>query len=159
VVGGVNFDLAGLMRGKFGLGYVNRNYDSALYHDASGLSVEADVEFFPSPLTTIGIGLGRTVEDTSIASTSSFFENRIQLRVNHELLQNLLLNGAVEYRRQIYQDSPNRNNFYQATAGATYLSSRSISLNGSVNYLRRTTSGFSSGFDEFRFQIGITFKR
>ncbi|MEO6218224.1 MAG: outer membrane beta-barrel protein [Sphingomonas sp.] len=159
IVGGVNFDLAGLMRGKLGAGYVNRNYTSALYHDASGLSVEADVEFFPSALTTIGIGLGRTVEDTSIAATSSFFENRIQLRINHELLQNLLLNGAVEYRRQIYQNSPNRNNFYQATAGATYLSSRAISLNGSLNYLRRTTSGFSSGFNEFRVQVGVTFKR
>ncbi len=159
VVGGLNFDLAGLMRGKFGLGYVNRNYDSPLYRDASGLSVEADVEFFPSPLTTIGIGLGRTVEDTSIANTSSFFENRVQLRINHELLQNLLLNGAVEYRRQTYQNSPDRNNFYQATAGATYLSSRSITLNGSLNYLRRTTSGFSNGFNEFRGQLGITFRR
>lgn len=161
LVGGLNFDLAGLVRGKIGLGYTQRDYHSPAYRDVGGVSVEALVEYFPTDLTTVGLRLGRTIEDASISNTSAYWQNRAQLRVDHELLNNLVLSAIGEYTRQSYIDSVTPGNKYYRVSGlGRYLASRFVTLNASVSYLRRTADNTpTANYNEFRGQIGITFRR
>jgi hypothetical protein len=159
-IGGVNFDLAGLVRGKIGVGYIDRDFHSPLYHDAHGFSAESLIEYFPSPLTTLGLVLSRTLQDTSVSTTGAYFENRVTARVDHELLNNLIVSGAGEFRRQTYVDSPVHTNYYRALASTRYLVSRFFNLNGSISYLYRGSYALGSGqFSEVRAQIGVTARR
>lgn len=161
VVGGVNFDLAGLMRGKLGAGYIKRDYDSPLYKDADGVSVEGQVEFFPTPLTTVGVAVARTLRDTNLAlNTGAFFDNSVTARVDHELLVNLLLGATGEYRRQVYLGTPTRADYYRAGGTATYMANRFVVLRGELGWQRRTVNDNPNNrFSEFRGELSITFRR
>ncbi|PZU15051.1 MAG: hypothetical protein DI606_00300 [Sphingobium sp.] len=161
IVGGFNFDLAGLMRGKLGAGYIERDYDSPLYKDAHGVSVEGQVEFFPTELTTVGVAVARTLRDTNLAfNTGAFFDNSVTARVDHELLVNLLLGASGEYRHQVYLGTPTRADYYRASGTATYFANRSIVLRGEAGWQRRTINDNATNrFSEFRGELSITFRR
>ncbi|MET0241523.1 MAG: outer membrane beta-barrel protein [Sphingobium sp.] len=161
IIGGVNFDLAGFMRGKIGVGYINRDYDSVIYKDADGLSAEALIEFFPTELTTVGIGVSRTLQDTAISGNSgAFFDNAFKLTVDHELLVNLLLGASGEYRRQIYSEPTRKANFYRLGGSATYFARRELAFKGLLQFQRRTNDASANGsFNEFRAELSVVFRR
>jgi hypothetical protein len=158
VIGGVNFDIPGSMRGRVGAGYVSREYKGATYSDVSGLSAEAQVEFFPSQLTTVTVGAARIIEDASINNNGAFFDNRFLVGVDHELLYNLIVGGRVEYRHQTYDGSSEKANFYGALANARYMVSPFVWLTGNASYGKRDAS-VGDGYRELRFMLGVRVQR
>lgn len=161
ILGGLNFDLAGLMRGTVGVGYAKRNFRSPLYRNVSGLSLEGKLEYFPSELTTITVAARRVLEDSSIGTNSAFFDNRALMQVDHELLQNLIVSGFGEFSRQNYLDSPLKADIYRIGSSADYLASPSMRFNARLAYTHRSVNQQALGndFNEVLGQIGVTFKR
>lgn len=161
LIGGMNLDLAGFLRGTIGLGYVRRDFKSSAFQQVSGISAEARVQYFYSELTTFSLAARRTIEDSSIASTSAFFDNRVTVRVDHELLRNLLLNATADYSRQNYIGTIANNSVYRVSTGARYLLNHEISFEGLASYGGQSVSQVNLGrkFDEFRAQAGIVIKR
>lgn len=160
-IAGLSLDISGFFRGVVGVGYTRRDYRSPLYKDASGLSAEARIEYFPTELTTVTINLRRVLEDSNIGIASAFFDNRAGLRVDHELLRNLLLNTGLERARQTYVGSPARDDIWRVRAGARYLSSRTLTLDGLISYGNRQRRGEVSDFRvrELAGLISVTFRR
>lgn len=161
ILGGLNMDLAGFLRGTVGIGYVWRDYKAPIFKDVKGFSAEAKVEYFFSPLTTFTLAARRVVEDSSIGDSNAFFDNRVALRVDHELLRNLILNAQVDVAHQTYVDSPQKSDIYRISAGARYLSSDTLNLNFQIFYNGRDSSIAGTGrkYDEIRFQAGIVLQR
>jgi hypothetical protein len=159
VLGGVNFDLAGFMRGQVGVGYVRRNYDAAIYKDVSGLSAEALVEFFPTNLTTLSLRAGRTVEDASVSNSGAYFDTYVRAGADHEFLANLIGGVTAEYRHQTQEGTAPNNDFYGAYTNLRYFSSRFFSLFTNAAWIRRTTNGGGPNFSEVRAVVGITLQR
>ena len=153
-IGGANFDLASLIRGTVGIGYVWRDYRSVQFRDVSGVSVEAQVEWFPTELTTITGRLSRLIEDSSIGNNAAYFNNLALARVDHELLRNMIVSVGAEYSQQDYIDSNLSADTYRFSLSARYLSSRRVSLRGTVSYAGRTVdnvgTAFGGGFKEAR---------
>lgn len=161
LLGGTNFDLAGVVRGKLGVGYIQRNYDASRYKDAKGVSVEAEVEYFPSELTTIGLRLGRTLEDTNISNSAAFFSNRAEVRVDREARDNIVVSGLFQYINQKYVGTRLTSNYYGPTGMVRYLVSRFITVNASTSYYRRSSSGSvdNNKYEELRGQLTLTYRR
>jgi len=160
-IAGSNFDLSALVRGTIGAGYIRRDYNSPLYKDVDGLSVEAKVEYFPTELTTYGLGLRRVIEDSNIGDTNAYFDNRASLRVDHELLRNLILNAIAEYAQQDFISSTRKTTFYRGSAGARYFLNRLLGLQLQLSYIKRDTTGDGLGqqFNEFRGQLTLVAQR
>ncbi len=137
IIGGFNFDLAGLLRGTIGAGYVRRDFRSSSYKNTGGFSAEARVEFFPTYLTTVTVQAKRLLEDSNINQTTAFFNNTFSVRADHELLQNLILNAEAEVQYQDYIQSPRRNWVYQLSTGGRYLIDNRFSLRLSTQYTER----------------------
>jgi hypothetical protein len=161
VIGGFNFDLSGLLRGTFGVGYTRRDFRSGLYNDVDGLSLEGKLEYFPSELTTVTLAARRVIEDSNLGSTNAFFDNRASLRVDHELRRNILLSLGGEIARQDYVDSAAKVDIYRITGNSVFMSSNWLSFNFSMAYTGRTTNSTITGlgFNELRGQLGVTLKR
>ncbi|WP_336966217.1 outer membrane beta-barrel protein [Sphingobium aquiterrae] len=161
IIGGVNFDLSALMRGTIGVGYIRRSYDSPLYRNVDGFSAEAKVEYFPTELTTVTLAARRTIEDSFITTTSGYFDNRASLRIDHELLRNLILSAMGEYAKQDYIGSKQKVDVYRITGSGTYLASNWMSFSLNLAYTGRSANDIALGqdFNEFRGQVGVTFKR
>jgi len=160
-VAGLSLDLAAKIRGSVSVGYLNRNYRSPLYSDVSGLTLNAKAEYFPSQLTTVSLSARREVEDAIFAGTGGYFNTGATLRVDHELLRNLILNAAADYERDTYRGVVAKATIIRATAGAEYFVNNLFGLNGSVYYARRRSDAAQIGptLREIRFLVGVTLHR
>ncbi len=160
ILGGVNFDLSSLMRGTIGLGYVNRDYRSGLYDDVNGLSLEGQLEYFPSELTTITATARRILADSTISSVNAYFDNRFSLRVDHELLRNLILNATGEVSRQNYLNSPINSTNYRISSGGRYLINHRFGIQMNLAYLSRDRNDVNVGnkFNEFSGLITLVYQ-
>ncbi|PSJ38275.1 outer membrane beta-barrel protein [Allosphingosinicella deserti] len=161
LIAGVNMDLSALMRGSVGVGYTHRDYDNALYPNEGGLSVEAQVEYFLSELTTVSVRAQRTIEDSNLSTIGSFYNNRLQLRVDHELLRNLILNASADYAHQDYIRSDRSNDVYRIGGGAQFLMSPIMSTRLRLDYAKRDRdgTGFQGSLNEFRADVSLVFQR
>lgn len=160
-VAGVSFDLGALVRGTMSVGYVNRDFKAPNFRDISGLSLGAQIEYFPTELTTVTVGLRREAEDANLTGSSGYFANGLGLRVDHELLRNLLLNVATETQIDQYVGLPGSIKIFRASGGARYFLNNSVSLTGDLRYAQRNSNVPSIGADisERRATIGIVVQR
>jgi len=161
VIGGASFDLSALIRGGIGVGYVSRRYDAPIYRDISGLSAEARVEYFPTQLTTVGFNIRRTIQDSAFGTSSGFFATAAALRVDHELLRNLLLNAQVGYEQDDFVNQDSRSKIVRYSVGGRYLLNRNFGFGlvvGRDNRSARGTVGLQA-FDETRALLSIVLQR
>lgn len=162
ILGGVNLDLAGLLRGSLGVGFTNRSFDAPTrYKKLNSLTAEAKLEYFPSELTTLTFLASRTIEDSNIIDTTGYYDNRVSAKVDHEVMRNMILSAMAEYSHQNYIGTDFVNDVYGVRAGARYLANRTLSFNSTLSYTNRNRSGGPLGadFDELRFLAGITLQR
>jgi hypothetical protein len=158
---GVNLDLSQLLRGSVGVGYTWRNYDAPIYEDIDGFSVETKLEYFPTQLTTFTLNLRRTLLDSNLGSSQTFFDNRASLRVDHALLRNLILTAEGQYGVQDYFGSDVKAKIFSVFGGVDYALSRSISLNAFLRFRNRerSTLGLDTQYREFQGAIGLILRR
>jgi hypothetical protein len=138
LLGGVNVDIAGQVRGTIGVGYSIRNYDSHLYRDIRGLSAEIDVDTFPTSRLTIGMNAQRRIQDSARGNLRPSFNTSIGLHADYELLRNFILSGATNYSHQRTSGDA-----YGASASGRFLASRRVSLRSTVRYNRRSAGSVS----------------
>lgn len=161
IIGGVNVDIAGLMRGSIGVGHSRRDYSALSYEDVSALSVQARMEFFPSPLTTVTISAQRLVQDAALGNVSAYRDTRGGLRVDHALLRNLLLSVAGTWARQTLLEDQRGTRLFFTTGSAFYQSSRTFGLGMTVQYNRAQpyARSFGIGSDELIAMLRVSLRR
>jgi hypothetical protein len=154
---GINVDLSSLLRGTVSVGYLNRDYDSSVYKNVSGIAAEAEVEYFYSELTNFTLNASRTIQDTTLGGIGAYFDNRVSGRVDHELLRNLILTAGSAYTYQTYVYTTSKNQVFRADAGARYLATRLYNLETNLSYTKRTETGRANGrnFNEFRALVSV----
>lgn len=156
---GANVDIAGRIRGTFGLGYSIRDYDAAVYDTVRGLSIESRLQVFPLRRLTVTLAGERTIEDASQARVP-FWSTRFNLRGDYEVLRNLIINANADYSRQTYRGIPLSSSVYRAEVGGRYLASRRVVLRGSLNYSHRSSNDpqVLAGANEARVEAGIAYQ-
>lgn len=152
VIAGTTFDLTSLIRGSIGVGYLDRSFQAGIYQGMSGLTFEGKIEYFPSQLTTIGITFRRQAEDSTIAGSSGYYNTGGSLRIDHELLRNLLLDATLDYEIDDYLGVESQAKVIRTSGEARYMLNRNITLGGNVGYGKRSSTGVPNGniFSETR---------
>lgn len=149
VLGGINVDIAGQIRGTIGVGYSIRDYKSSLYPTIRGLSAEINFDTFPTRRLTIGMTARRTIEDSVRGSLDPAFDTRVGLHADYELLRNLILSGTGDYSHR-----PRSGDTYGASASGRFLASRRLSLRSTVSYTHRNFDSVS----EARVEAGVAYQ-
>lgn len=149
VLAGANFDLSNVMRGEIGLGYLKQRYDDARLEDNDGFGARAQVEWFPSELTTITVAGSRTIEESGIPGTAGYLSTNLSARVDHELMRNVIISAGVNRGTDEYSGR----NIAAARAfdredtrtglelSGTYLFNRNLGLTVGYNHTNQETSG------------------
>ena len=144
VYGGANFELSALLRGEIGMGYMKQNYKDPTQKDVSGFGARALVEWFPADLTTVTLSGSRSIKDSAALKVTSYISNSISLRLDHELLRNLILGGNIGSTTDDYQGSTRQDKVMTAGVRGTYLINRNVGLTAGYAYEKRTTSGLAA---------------
>ena len=158
---GADFDISALVRGAVGVGYADRQYATPVFTDISGVILGAKVEYFTTPLATVTVAGSRVVEDSAFIHSGGFFNNSVALKLDYEVLRNLLINGAVGYEEDDYQGLDRTDRIPNATLGARYFVDRNWGIAITGNYGRRESSGtFSSpSFDVTSVFVSLIIQR
>jgi hypothetical protein len=163
VLAGADFDLTALVRGEIGGGYVDREYASAFYGSISGFAVRGQVEYFPTQLTTLTLNVSRSIQDAVIPNSGGYFSNLIGVKVDHELLRNLILNAAATYEYDDYNQVDRHDAITNFKVGFEYLLSRGVGINASYSYAQRDSHApatlIGPQFSTNRLFIGLVLQR
>ncbi len=147
VVAGASFELGASSRGELAVGYIEQDFDNPTYNDFSGFGARAQLEWFVSELTTVTAAAGRTVEDAANPGVGGFLSTNGNMRIDHELLRNVVLSGQLIYGRDEYEDIDREDRRTGAILGATYFLNRNLGLNLSASTLDTSSSGANADID------------
>lgn len=140
-IGGISLDLTALLRGRIGIGYMTRDYHADIYRNVEGFAAEAQIEYFPSSLTTVTLTARRRVDDATLIEAGGYFSTAATLRVDHELLRNLILNLQTNYEIGDYKGVDSKAKIFQLSGGGRYLISRATSFGFNLSYGERREDG------------------
>lgn len=157
---GISFDLAGSVRGAIGLGYTGRRYRSGFYPYVSGLSGQAEVDVFISPLTTFKLIGQRIVQEATLGNIYAYIDTRANVSVDHALRRNIIITPFFEIADQQNIGSDSGRSYVRAGGYVTYQMNRNLGLRCDLGYSRVTSRPFSqiNGFSEFAGTMAITFR-
>lgn len=160
LLAGASFDLTAFLRGSVGVGYLDRDFTAPIYKDVKGLSFEAQIEYFPTSLTTISATLRRIVEDSTQTGSSGYYNTGGSLRIDHELLRTLLLTALIDYEVDDYRGIASEAKIFRGSVGARYILNRNVAVNFELSYGDRDSSGIAVGpeFSEKRGRLSFLFQ-
>jgi hypothetical protein len=154
---GVDWLISGVLTGDLYATYRSRSYADPRLPDTDGWGLGGGLTWMPTTLTTVRGSITTDIQDTTQSTASGYLRTLYSVRVDHELLRNLQLNGQVSYSKNDYQLLPDappgaraEDTMWLYNVGATYFVNRWMWISASYDY-----SDFSSNvdFDDFESNI------
>lgn len=145
VLVGADFDLSNLLRGKAGLGYTNQDYDGASFSSVGGLAVNAEIEWFPSELTTANVRVAREVRETGFLIASGVEAESVVMGVDHELRRNIIVSASAGWERDDYASFDRTDERLSFNLGGRHQLNRHLGWGVSYRYAEQDTSGAEPG--------------
>jgi hypothetical protein len=143
---GARILITDLLLGEIAVGVEHTEFDEPTFDPITTPQVFGSLIWNPTLLTSVILNAQRTEEPTTAAGASSRVVSAAGLRVEHELLRNLLLYGQAGYRNDDYEDIDRTDHRFTAGVGGDFLLDRNFSFFASYDFETRTSDG---GDDEF----------
>lgn len=144
---GAAMDFGGLITGEMFAGYAEQYYRDDRLETISGPDVGVRMRWDASPLTTFRFEARTSVNETTLSGSSGSLDTRVRLLADHELLRNVLLNGAVGYSRVDYRQVSRVDDYFDVTVGARYLFNQNFSADVSYAFVDRESTITSESYD------------
>lgn len=155
---GVRGELSPLIRGQLAAGVLHQNFRSPLVRDVTGLALSSRVEWLPTELTTVTVSGERSLQTSALRDDLNYIITSFDLRVDHELLRNLLLLAQARYATADYRSSTRVDELYSIGSGADYFISRNIRSTLRLTASKRTSSGsIRPNFNDFVATVGASY--
>jgi hypothetical protein len=145
VDGGANFDLTHLLRGEIQLGYLSQTYASPLFNPIDGLSGKAQLEWFPTELTTVTLVASRSVGQAVVVGSAGYLTSDGSLRVDHELLRNLIVSADGWVGRDQYNGINRSDTRSGVDLSADWLITRHVGVTFAYSYAGQASEGVAAG--------------
>jgi hypothetical protein len=153
---GANFEITALTRGEIGVGYIRQQFKNGAFSDISGFGARAQVEWFPTQLTTVTFTGSRTIEDAGIIGASGYLSTNLGIQADHELLRNVIITGQAGYGNDEYKGIDRNDKRYTAGLSATYLLNRKVGVTVGYSYFKQNSGGAAGSGDFDVNKIGAT---
>ena len=150
---GSDFELQSLLRGVIGVGVFNSDFDDPSIGEVEGFSVDGNLQWFVTQLTTVSFGAGREVIDPGLIQTAAAIRTSGSVRADHELRRNLLISGEARYTEFEFENINRADDRWDLRAGATWKVNRNVWVNGS--YQLTDQSSNVQDFTDNRLLIGL----
>lgn len=142
IAAGTQLNLGNLITGEIHLGYQNQDYDDARLNSASGLYLGASVLWNVTQLTSIKFTANRSLQETILIGSSSFWDTELRVTAEHELLRNILITAGLGLSLEDYQGINRSETLYSANVGARWRFTQAYSV-GISGLIQHRSSNFS----------------
>jgi hypothetical protein len=145
LLAGLSFEFTDLLRGEVAVGYISQNFRSGGIRDFSGLGGRAQIEYFPTRLTTVVFEASRSLQDAGNPLAPSYRRTRVGLRVDHELYRYVVVSAFADYETDRFQLPSRTERRPHAGVSGQYLVNRHATLFARFDHLRVTTRPIEIG--------------
>jgi hypothetical protein len=144
---GANFLITDIMRAEVALGVQHTEFDDSSFDSTTNPTFDGELIWNVTQLTSI-IGTALYTEDlTNQSGASSKRVLGAGVRLEQEVLSNLLLFGEVGYRNDNYKDVDRKDNRFLAGLGGEYLLNSNVSFFAEYGFEHRQSD--SATVDDF----------
>jgi hypothetical protein len=150
---GVDVNFTDLLFGEAFAGYREEYFDDSAFDTESGLNYGIGLTWLPTQLTTVNLTGGSDFQPTTNEDASSNYQTTIGLRVDHELLRNVLVGVEGGYVRSDFENTNVTDNRYDAGADITYLINRHFSVGAAYGFTTRNSEDEEEEFDRNVFSL------
>ena len=150
---GTDFELRNLLRGDIGVGAFQSEYDDPTIDDVDGLSVDGNLQWFATQLTTVSFGAGSGVIDPGIIQSNAAVRTNVSARADHELRRNVILTGEARFTNFDYENIDRNDDRWSLRAAATWKLNPNIWVDGSYELTDQSSN--VQDFSENRLLIGL----
>ena len=158
---GVNFELAAPFRGEIAVGSFQDERDAPIYDDTDGLSVAANVQWFPTELTTVTFDAFSGAVDPGLINSATAIASNYGVRVDHELYRNVLLFGALRAENISFEGITidRDDDALTGLVGAAWKLNRNAHLEAQYSVRSQDSSGLNAGpdLDQNVLSVGVRF--
>jgi len=160
VLAGISFEFTDLLRGEVAVGYINQNFESSGIRDFSGFGGRAQIEYFPTRLTTVVFDASRTLQDAGNPLAPSYRRTRVGLRVDHELYRYVVVSAFADYESNRFQLPSRTERRPHIGLSGQYLANRHVTLFTRFDHLRVTTrpAGIGRRLTDNVISVGVLLK-
>lgn len=151
---GTEIDLTGLLFGEFFAGWSLQEFDESQFDSENGFDYGVNLTWNPTQLTTLRLAGSGGFAPSDVGSSN--LESRIALRVDHELLRNLLIGSEIAYERDDFQDTNRTDNTVDVGPNITYLINRYLSLGAGYTFTKRDSDQSNREFDRHLITVRVT---
>lgn len=102
------------------LGYLNQDYDDPRFSDVSAPDFGASLDWRAAPRTTVSVELERSLEETTLASSSGYLYTSLSGIVQHKFTPRMNISAGVSVAEADYQDVDRNDEYYSAEFGMRY---------------------------------------
>lgn len=156
---GTSFDVSDLARGEIRIGSYNQNYDNSALKDASGVSFDGNLEWFPSAMTTVKLYGSNTLRESPVFISSGYNYSNYGVKIDHELFYNLLVSLEANASTSDFNDIDRTDDRTSVSLGGKYFFNRNLAATA----VYRNSQLSSSGADKVReykdnsFKVALTY--
>jgi hypothetical protein len=151
---GTEIDFTGLLFGEVGVGWSLQEFDDSDFDSETGLTYGANLTWNPTLLTSVRLDGAGGFEPSNVGSSN--LRSAIGLRVDHELLRNLLIGGQVRYTRNDFQDTNETENRVDLGPTVTYFINRHFSVGANYVFTTQTADDSEDEFDRNVITLSVT---
>lgn len=117
---GVTYDVTAVTFLEAFGGYFHQEYDDPRFGDTDGFAAGVEATWNPNDVTTVTGRISRTIRETGIASVSGIRDTGIDLRVDYEVLENLVASAHGSLHEEHFHGIGRDDNVRTLGAGLTY---------------------------------------
>jgi hypothetical protein len=151
---GTAIDITGLLFGEVSFGWSVQDFDESDLDTENGFVYGTGLTWNPTQLTSLTLDGSGGFEPSDVGTSK--LTNRIALRVDHELLRNVLIGGEVGYRRDDFQDTGRVDNRFDVGPDITYLLNRYLSVGAGYTFTTQTSDDNEEEFTRNLFTLRLT---
>ncbi|NQY97391.1 MAG: outer membrane beta-barrel protein [Henriciella sp.] len=151
--GGVNFELPVNLRGQVTAQYQDFDPDDPALSNIQQTGLSANVQWFPTQLTTANFFASQSVSDAGNTADSNALVTRYGAGVDHELLRNLVLSSNVYFETREFNPSNREDEQTVFSASANWKLNPNVHIRGGYSFA--TQDSPVASFDDQRFTIAL----
>jgi hypothetical protein len=153
--GGVDVNFTDLLFGEAFAGYITEYYDDSAFDTSSGVNYGINLTWLPTQLTTVTATGASGFQPTTNEDSSSNLQTTIGLRVDHELLRNVLIGVEGGYQRDDFENTNQTDNTFNAGTDVSYLINRHFSVGAAYGFTTRNSDDEEEEFDRNIFSLRV----
>jgi hypothetical protein len=152
---GLAFDISTILEGEIAAGAFHTEFDEPTFDSITEPAVQGTLRWNVTQLTTVTGRLAREATATTQADSSERVVSLVSLRIDHELLRNVVVGAQVDYRNEDFEGDDRVDNRFDVQVGGSYLINRNASVSLGYQYRNRTSDEESADFSGNIVRLGV----